>query len=172
MGRQEEGQKTVHGFIFDALTSEKTIDLGDYEGKVVLIVNTASKCGFTKQYQGLENLYQGYKDQGFVVLGVPCNDFGGQEPGTHGEISEFCQIHYGVTFPMTAKYSVKGDRAHPFYKWARVQLGFGTAPKWNFHKYLVDRKGELVDYFLSPTAPNSKRLVKAVTGALGAMVKG
>lgn len=156
----------AYSFSFKTLMGEEPMPLSQYEGKVLLVVNTASKCGFTGQYEGLETLYQKYKDQGLVVIGVPSNDFGKQEPGSGEEIANFCRVNYGVTFPMAAKEVVSGDDAHPFYQWAKQKLGFGTAPKWNFHKYLISRKGELVDYFHSTTAPDSGRLVKAVEKAL------
>ena len=133
---------------------------------MILIVNTASKCGFTKQYAALEKLYQDKKDQNLVIIGVPANDFGAQEPGSAEDIADFCRINYGVSFPMTSKLVVSGDNAHPFYKEARTILGFGTAPKWNFHKYLVNKKGQLIDYFHSTTAPDSQRLLKAIDKAL------
>jgi len=151
---------------FAPLMSGEPINLDDLKGKVVLIVNTASKCGFTGQYDGLEKLYRNYKDKGLVVIGVPSNDFGAQEPGAEEDIADFCKFNYGVTFPMTAKYRVKGSNAHPFYKWARQELGFAGAPKWNFHKYLMNKRGELVNYFHSTTRPNSARLLKAIEAAL------
>ncbi len=140
--------------------------LANYKGNVLLIVNTASQCGFTRQYEGLQTLYDTYKEKGLVVIGVPSNDFGSQEPGTEQEIVKFCKLNYGVSFPMTAKEIVSGSNAHPFYTWAHSELGFGTAPKWNFHKYLVDRQGKLVDYFHSTTTPDNTRLVNAVKKAL------
>jgi glutathione peroxidase len=135
---------------------------------VVLIVNTASQCGFTKQYAGLEKLYETYKNQGLVILGVPSNDFGQQEPGNSEDIAHFCKLNYGVSFPMSRKEIVSGNQAHPFYRWAYKQLGFGTAPKWNFHKYLLNRQGKLVTYFYSTTKPDSKKLIKAIEDALHA----
>ncbi|MEM6811011.1 MAG: glutathione peroxidase [Pseudomonadota bacterium] len=155
-------EKNAKQFSFDHLTSEDVIDLSNYKDDVLLIVNTASKCGFTGQYEGLEKLYQKYQDKGLVVIGVPSNDFGSQEPGSNEEIADFCKFNYGVTFPMTSKYSVKGDNAHPFYQWAKSQLGFGSSPKWNFHKYLVSRDGELVRFFLPTTKPNSRSLIEAI----------
>jgi len=152
----------VGAFEFQNIDEDGVIKLSDFKGKVVLIVNTASQCGFTPQYKALQDLYSKYKDEGLVVLGVPSNDFGAQEPGSSKEIAKFCEINYGVTFPLTSKQIVSGDKAHPFYIWAKEQLGFGTAPKWNFHKYLINRQGELVDYFNSNTAPDSDRLVSAV----------
>ena len=153
---------SAYDFIFETLRGEKTLALSQFAGKILLIVNTASKCGFTGQYEGLETLYQHYQDKGLVVLGVPCDDFGHQEPGSSDDIAEFCQVNYGVSFPMTKKEHVKGADAHPFYVWAKKTLGFGTAPKWNFHKYLIDRQGNLIDYFSSPTKPSSKRVMAAI----------
>lgn len=159
---------TAYDFTFQTLVGDKLLPLSSFKGKVLLVVNTASKCGFTPQYAGLEALYQEYKDRGLVILGVPSNDFGHQEPGTEAAIADFCQINYGVTFPMAAKEIVSGKNAHPFYLWAKQTLGFGTAPKWNFHKYLINRDGELVTYFYSTTSPKAKRLVNAVEKALSA----
>jgi glutathione peroxidase len=157
---------SAYDYGFKTLIGEEPLPLSQFKGKVVLIVNTASQCGFTRQYSGLQKLYDDYKDKGLVILGVPSNDFGGQEPGSSSEIATFCKLNYGVTFPMASKQVVSGDAAHPFYLWAREMLGFGTAPKWNFHKYLVGRDGTLIDYFNSTTAPDSESLVKAVEAAL------
>lgn len=153
---------SAYDYSFQKLTGGEPLPLSDYRGKVVMIVNVASKCGFTKQYDGLEALYKKYQDRGFVIIGVPSNDFGGQEPGSSSEIADFCRLNFGVTFPMAAKEVVSGDNAHPFYKWAKQTLGFGTAPKWNFHKYLIGRDGRLVDYFFTTTAPDNARLTAAV----------
>lgn len=158
--------QTAYDFSFQKLHDDESLPLKQFEGKVLLIVNTASKCGFTSQYDGLEKLYSAYKNQGLVVIGVPSNDFGGQEPGTGEEIANFCRINYGVTFPMADKAIVFGDKAHPFYVWAKETLGFGSAPKWNFHKYLVDRRGKLIDYFHSTTAPDSKSIKQTIEKAL------
>lgn len=158
--------KTAYDFAFQKLEEDGALPLKQFEGKVILIVNTASQCGFTPQYEGLEKLYTSYKDQGLVIVGVPSNDFGAQEPGTAQEIAHFCKINYGVTFPMAAKEVVSGDAAHPFYLWARESLGFGTAPKWNFHKYLIDRHGTLIDYFNSTTAPEATSVKQAIEKAL------
>lgn len=141
----------------------KTIDgtattLDAYRGKVLLIVNVASKCGFTPQYKGLEAIYQKYKDQGLVVLGFPCNQFGGQEPGTEAEIQSFCSLNYGVTFPMFAKVDVNGSEEHPLYTYLKSQkgglLGF-DAIKWNFTKFLVDRTGQVVARYAPTSTPES-----------------
>lgn len=159
-------ETSAYDFTFQKLHDEDMLPLKQFKGQVLLIVNTESHCGFTPQYNDLEKLYTTYKDQGLVVIGVPSNDFGSQEPGTSEEIAKFCEINYGVTFPMTEKEVVSGDNAHPFYKWAKQVLGFGTAPKWNFHKYLVDRHGNLIDYFNSTTSPDSKSIKQAIEKAL------
>ena len=163
-----QAEKSALSFSFGALNSRAVIKLSDYAGKVLLIVNTASKCGFTGQYQKLETLYQQYKAKGLVVIGVPSGDFGDQEFDSSEEIATFCKMNYGVTFPMAAKSSIKGDNAHPFYQWTKEVLGFGTAPKWNFHKYLIAKNGVLVDYFHSKTSPDSPRLVTAIEKWLAA----
>ena len=159
---------TAYDFSFTTLLTEEPMPLLSFKGKVLLVVNTASECSFTVQYAGLEKLYRAYKEKGLVIVGVPSNDFGGQEPDSNKEIAKFCQYHYGVTFPMAAKEVVSGNKAHPFYQWAKKTLGFGTAPKWNFHKYLIDRNGALVDYFNSTTSPDSKRVKAAIENALAA----
>lgn len=156
----------AYDFSFYTLVGHNPLPLASFRGKVLIIVNTASKCGFTPQYATLEKLYEKYKDRGLVILGVPSNDFAGQEPGTEHEIVNFCQVNYGVSFPMTSKEIVSGKNAHPFYLWARQKLGFGTAPKWNFHKYLINRKGELINYFYTTTSPDATRFVKAIEKAL------
>ena len=136
----------------------KPVSLRDYAGKVLLVVNTASKCGFTPQYQGLEALYQQYRDRGLAVLGFPCNQFGAQEPGTADEIGSFCHQNYGVSFPMFEKIDVNGDGAHPLYRWLKSNAKgvLGTeAIKWNFTKFLVDRKGKVVDRYPPVTDPKA-----------------
>ena len=147
----------------------KSIEGGDlplttFKDKVVLVVNTASKCGLTPQYEGLEKLYSDYKDKGLVVLGVPCNQFMGQEPGTEAEIQSFCATNFSVDFPMTAKVDVKGEDAHDFYRWAEAGLGEPAVPVWNFHKILVGRDGQLVRAF----GPRTEPLDHEVTGAIEA----
>ena len=133
----------------------KEASLADFRGKAVLVVNTASKCGFTPQYKGLEELYDRFGDQGLVVLGFPCDQFGHQEPGSESEIEEFCQLNYGVTFPMFAKVDVNGERAHPLFQWLRsVKSGlFGNRIKWNFTKFLLDGEGKPVKRYGSTTKP-------------------
>jgi len=133
----------------------KDISMEEYKGKMVLVVNTASKCGFTPQYEGLENLYLKYKDRGLVILGFPCNQFGNQEPGTEKEIAEGCLLNYGVTFQMFSKVEVNGENAHPIYKYLKKSLsGFLSSKiKWNFTKFLLDREGKPVKRFSSVTKP-------------------
>lgn len=161
-----ESQGSAYDYSFKTLHEGSALPLSQFKGKVLLVVNTASKCGFTPQYEGLEKLYETYKDKGLVIVGVPSNDFGEQEPGNAQEIANFCKVNYGVSFPMTEKEVVVGDAAHPFYQWAATTLGFGSAPKWNFHKYLVDRQGKLVDFYFSNVTPESDTLVKAIEKAL------
>lgn len=140
--------------------------LKSYEGKVVLIVNTASKCGLTPQYEGLEKLYDKYKDQGLVVLGFPCNQFMGQEPGTEAEIMEFCQTKYDVSFPMFSKIDVKGESAHPLYQWLVHATSNTKDVEWNFAKFLVGKDGQTVKRFGSRELPEADVLVKAIESAL------
>jgi glutathione peroxidase len=145
----------------------KEISLSEYQGKVLLIVNVASQCGFTPQYEGLEKLYQKYKDSGFTVLGFPCNQFGAQEPGNEAEIKSFCDLNFGVTFPLFAKIDVNGANAHPVYQYLTNEKpgGLGTeAIKWNFTKFLIDSKGEPVKRYASTTKPED--LEKEVESAL------
>lgn len=141
---------------FEAVAiSGETIKMEEYKGKVVVIVNTASKCGFTPQLEGLENLYEKYKDQGLVILGFPCNQFGNQDPGSNAEISEFCLINYGVSFQMFEKIEVNGANAHPLYKFLKEEAKgtMGNEIKWNFTKFLIDREGNVVSRFASMTTP-------------------
>ncbi len=143
------------------LAGEEVVNLCEaYKGKVILVVNTASKCGFTPQYEGLEALYRKYKDQGLVVLGFPSNDFMGQEPGSEQEIAQFCRLTYSVEFPMFEKVSVKKGSAAPLFE--RLAAAGAAYPKWNFYKYLIDRDGKLVDYYSSVTSPDSGKLVSAI----------
>jgi glutathione peroxidase len=135
--------------------------LCEYAGKVLLVVNTASQCGYTPQYEGLEALYRKYKARGLVVLGFPSNDFGGQEPGGAAEIRKTAHESYGIGFPLAAKAEVKGPAAHPFYRWAALERP-GKAPRWNFHKYLVGRDGRIAAVFSTRTEPTDPRLIAAI----------
>ena len=152
-------------FTFNSIDG-KPMPLSAYAGKVLMVVNTASFCGFTKQYDALQKVYEAYNNQGLVVIGVPSNDFGGQEPGNAAKIKEFCEGNFGITFPLTEKNVVKGDAAHPFYKWAVSVLGAKAAPGWNFHKYIVGRDGRLVQSFYSGTEPDARDLVAALEAEL------
>ncbi|MDM8002794.1 MAG: glutathione peroxidase [Bacteroidota bacterium] len=143
----------------------KEISMEDYRGKVVLVVNTASKCGFTPQYEGLEALYRKYRDNGLVILGFPCNQFANQEPGDEKSIAEGCLVNYGVTFPMFSKVDVNGESAHPLFKYLTGELGsiFGSKVKWNFTKFLIDRNGKPVKRFAPVTKPeNMEESIKKV----------
>ena len=156
---------SAYDYAFNAIDGQP-LPLTTFKDKVVLVVNTASKCGLTPQYNGLEKLYSEYKDQGLVVLGVPCNQFMGQEPGTDAEIQTFCSTTFGIDFPMTSKVDVKGDAAHPFYKWAEAALGEPAVPVWNFHKILIGKDGTALEAFGPRTEPQDAGLVAAITGAL------
>lgn len=151
---------------FPRLQDEKPQSLCQYSGQVILVVNTASYCGFTSQYKGLEDLYAKYKGRGLVVLGFPSNDFGQQEPGSGKQIAEFCANTFGVKFPMFAKSSVKGAQANPLF--AELAKLSGTTPKWNFYKYLIARDGRTVEAYNSLTAPDSRSLVADIEQALAA----
>lgn len=156
---------SAYVFSFTAIDG-RPLPLESFRGKAVMVVNTASFCGFTPQYQQLQTLWRTYRDRGFVLLGAPSNDFGGQEPGTTQEIKEFCEVNYKIDFPLTEKVAVTGDAAHPFYRWAAAELGVIAKPRWNFHKYLIDADGRLVDWFSSVTEPTAARVVRAVEAAL------
>ncbi|WP_417882556.1 glutathione peroxidase [Xanthomarina gelatinilytica] len=156
-----QASASLYDISINSLTGEP-IDLSSFKGKKILIVNTASECGFTGQYEGLQELYNTYKDK-LVVIGVPCNQFGGQEPGTASEIQSFCKQNYGVTFLMTEKVDVKGENQHPLYKWLTSKELNGVSSssvKWNFQKYLIDEKGNLIDYYYSITSPTSTKITK------------
>lgn len=136
-------------------TKKEPVSMAEYKGKVLLVVNTATGCGFTPQYEGLESLYKKYKDQGFVVLDFPCNQFANQAPGTEDEIVSFCQMKYNVSFPQFAKIKVNGDEANALYKWLKEQKGgfFSKSIKWNFTKFLVDREGKVIERYAPTTKP-------------------
>ena len=156
---------TAYDYSFQTIDGAP-LPLTSFKDKVVLVVNTASACGLTPQYDGLEKLYSDYRDKGLVVLGVPCNQFAGQEPGSEAEIKTFCETRFNVDFPLTSKVEVKGEGAHPFYKWAEDQLGEAAVPVWNFHKILIGPKGEAVAAFGPRTDPLDPSIVEAVEKAV------
>lgn len=167
-GSAPDATASAHDFSFE-MPHGSPLALSDYEGKAVLIVNTATECGFSGQLKGLQELQEIYGDKGLVVLGVPSNDFGGQEPREDDEIASFCEARYGATFPMTAKTTVKGKEAHPFYQWASETLGATARPYWNFHKYLIGPDGSIVAWFATPTSPTSKKITTEIETVLAGL---
>ncbi len=155
----------AHQFSFTSIDS-KLINLSDFKGKVVLVVNTASKCGFTPQYEGLQKLHEKYKDKGLVIIGVPSSDFANQEFSKISQVKEFIDKEFYVTFLLTEIEKVKGKEAHPFYLWANSESGFIGSPKWNFHKYLIDKSGNFASWFSSPTKPNSQKIIDKIEDLL------
>ena len=160
-----DNSKTFFDFKINSINGEE-LDLSKFYGKTILLVNVASKCGFTKQYDDLQKLYEDFQDKGLVVIGVPTNQFGGQEPGTESDIKNFCETNFNITFPMTSKYEVKGDNAHPIYIWAKDTYGKSTVPKWNFHKILINKNGKVEDTFASFTGPISKKIINKLNQIL------
>ena len=156
--------KSFHDFSIESISGEN-ISLADYKNKVVLLVNTASQCGFTPQYAGLQKIYDRYKDDGFVVLGVPSDDFN-QELSTDDDVKKFCEIRYGVNFPLTSIQKIKGESAHPLYKWISGNTSVIGQPRWNFHKYLIGKEGKIINWFSSMTSPTSDGLLKQAEQAL------
>ena len=156
-----DNTKTFFDFKINSINGEE-LDLSSFKGKTILLVNVASKCGFTNQYDDLQNLYDNFKDKGLIVIGIPTNQFGGQEPGSEKEIKNFCETNFNITFPMTSKYEVKGANAHPIYIWAKDTFGKSTVPKWNFHKILINKDGKIEDTFASFTGPLSNKVVKKI----------
>ena len=142
------------------------MSLSEYKNKVIVVVNVASQCGFTRQYEDMQEVWDKYQSKGMVMLGVPSNDFGNQEPGSSKEIKNFCEAKFGITFPMTEKVIVKGENAHAFYKWAKENYGSSAVPKWNFHKIIIGKNGKVFDTFASITNPSSKKFIKAIEKAL------
>jgi len=152
--------KLAYDFEFNDIEGN-IIKLSDYKNKVIVVVNVASRCGFTNQYNGLQKLWVDYKDKDVVVLGVPTNDFK-QEPGSNNEIRKFCETNFNVNFPMTEKVSVIGEKSHPFYKWAKNNHGKNAIPKWNFHKIIIGKDGKVADTFASITKPSSNKFIKFI----------
>jgi glutathione peroxidase len=160
--------KSVYDFTLKN-SKGQDVKLSDYRGKVVMLVNVASKCGYTPQYEGLQKIYERYKDQGFTILGFPANNFGAQEPGTDEEIQQFCRINYGVTFPVFSKISVKGDDKHPLYKYLterETNPEFAGEIKWNFNKFLVSKDGKIIARFESADKPEDAKVTGAIESAL------
>tara|TARA_B110000438_G_scaffold294878_1_gene336959 strand:- start:46 stop:600 length:555 start_codon:yes stop_codon:yes gene_type:complete len=153
--------KLAYEFSFNDLDGSQ-MKLSEYKDKIIVIVNVASQCGFTSQYEDMQTMWDKYQNKGLVIIGVPSNDFGNQEPGSSSEIKNFCEAKFGITFPMTEKVSVKGNDAHPFYLWAKEDYGNGAIPKWNFHKIVVGKNGKIIDTFASITKPTSKKFVKVI----------
>ena len=154
-------EKLAYDFSFNDLDGSK-INLSSFKNKVIVIINVASQCGFTNQYEDMQSIWEKYQKDGLVIIGIPSNDFGNQEPGSESEIKTFCEAKFGITFPMTEKVIVKGDNAHPFYQWAKDNYGNSAIPKWNFHKIIIDKNGKIADTFASITNPSSKRFIKVI----------
>ena len=152
--------KLAYDFEFNSITGEK-IKLSDFKNKVLVVVNVASRCGYTSQYESLQSLWTSYKDKSLVVIGVPTNNFK-QEPGNNKEIKTFCETNFGINFPMTEKIDIIGTNAHPFYKWAKDNHGLSAIPKWNFHKIIIGKNGQVVDTFASFTKPNSSKFINRI----------
>ena len=153
--------KLIYDFEIESITGEK-IDFLKYKNKVILLVNVASKCGFTKQYTDLQKLWETYKDKGLIVIGLPSNQFGGQEPGTNVEIQKFCKVNFDINFPMTTKIDVKGENIEPIYKWALENYGKKAIPKWNFYKILINKHGKIEQTYSSMTNPISKKIIRDI----------
>ena len=154
-------EKLAYDFSFNDLDGTP-LNLSEFKNKVIIVINVASQCGFTKQYSDMQNIWEKYEKKGIVMLGVPSNDFGNQEPGNNKEIKNFCEAKFGITFPMTEKISVKGASAHPFYVWAEKNHGKSAVPKWNFHKILISKDGKVAETFSSITNPSSKKFINAL----------
>ena len=152
--------KLVYDFEFNGIDGNK-IELSNFKNKVLVVVNVASRCGYTPQYEGLQMLWSNYKNKDLVIIGVPTNNFK-QEPGSNKEIKDFCETNFGINFPMTEKTNVIGKDAHPFYKWAKKNHGIAAIPKWNFHKIVIGRNGKVVDTFASFTKPNSSKFLNLI----------
>ena len=151
-------EKKLYDIEIESINGE-IISLSKYKGKTIFLVNVASNCGFTKQYADLQNLWEKYREKDLIVIGIPSNQFGGQEPGSNTEIKDFCETNFNINFLMTSKQDVKGENAHEIYKWAKISYGKSAIPKWNFHKILINNEGNIVDTFASFTNPMSKKVV-------------
>jgi len=153
--------KVAYDFNFNDLDGNP-LSLAEYKNKVIVVVNVASQCGFTNQYEDMQKIWETYQKKGLIILGVPSNNFGNQEPGSNKEIKNFCEAKFGITFPMTEKVSVKGEKAHPFYVWAKKNHGKSAVPKWNFHKIIIDKSGKVSETFTSITKPTSKKFKRSI----------
>ena len=152
--------KLAYDFEFNSIDGNK-IKLNDYKNKVLVVVNVASRCGYTPQYNDLQSLWTNYKSKNLIIIGVPTNNFK-QEPGTNKEIKDFCETNFGINFPLTEKVNVIGNDAHPFYKWAKKTYGISAIPKWNFHKIIINKEGYIIDTFASFTKPSSSKFIKLI----------
>ncbi len=157
-------QKIFYDFKINSITGDQ-IDLKDFKGKPILIVNTASYCGFTKQYNDMQELWEKYRDRGLIVLGVPSNSFN-QEKSDNSDVKEFCEVNFDINFPLTEITDVKGDNAHEIYKWAKANYGKSAVPKWNFYKILINNEGKIEDTYASLTSPTSKKITKKIESLL------
>ena len=157
-------EKIFYDFKINSISGD-IIDLNDFKGKPVLVVNTASYCGFTKQYDDMQELWEKYKDNGLVVLGIPSNSFN-QEKKNNADVKEFCEVNFNITFPLTEITDVKGDNAHEIYKWAKENFGKSAVPKWNFYKILINKEGKIEDTYASLTNPNSKKIINKIENLL------
>ena len=157
--------KLAYDFKFKDLDGS-ALNLSEYKGKVVIVVNVASQCGFTNQYEDMHNVWEQYQSRGIVMIGVPSNNFGKQEPGSNEDIKNFCEAKFGISFPMTEKVSVKGADAHPFYIWAEKNHGKSAVPKWNFHKIIINKEGKIEKTFSSMTNPSSKKFIEVIENLL------
>lgn len=151
-------EKLAYDFKFKDLDGS-ALNLSEYKGKIIVVINVASQCGFTNQYKDMQKIWEKYQTKGVVILGVPSNDFGKQEPGSNKDIKNFCEAEFGISFPMTEKVSVKGSNAHPFYIWAQKNYGKSAIPKWNFHKIIIDKNGKIAETFSSITNPSSEKII-------------
>ena len=159
-----EYEKIFYDFKINSITGDQ-IDLKDFKGKPVLIINTASYCGFTKQYNDMQELWDKYRDKGLIVLGIPSNSFN-QEKNSNSAVKEFCEVNFNINFPLTEITDVKGDNAHEIYKWAKVNYGKSAVPKWNFYKILINREGKVEDTYASLTSPTSRKIIKKIESLL------
>ena len=157
--------KLAYDYKFNDIDGNE-LNLNKFKNKVIVVVNVASQCGFTKQYEDMQKIWDNYQNKGMIMLGIPSNDFGKQEPGTNKDVKNFCESKFGITFSMTEKVAVKGENAHPFYIWARENYGKSAIPKWNFHKIIIGKDGKILDTFASITNPSSTKFTKVIEDAL------